>query len=111
MTIIVLGLSFGCQTVTSSTTKTENLSDAVSKEKEVKTADSHEHEAEGEVRRISLEDAKAVFDKGDAFFVDTRSKNAFENEHIKGAVNIPWKEIEERYEEIPKDKTIIVYCS
>ncbi len=122
VTIIGLGLLFGCQTASSSTTtKTEKNSDAVSKEKEVTkedlaaksadTADSHEHEAEGEARRISLEDAKAVFDKGDAIFIDTRSENAFANEHIKGAINIPWKEVEKRYKEIPKDKTIIVYCS
>ena len=109
---------FGCQTASSSSAAdSEKKTELATKEKEVKTevladqADSHDHDTEGDVKRISLDDAKTAFDKGEAVFIDTRSANAFANEHIKGAINIPWQEVEKRYKEIPKGKTIVVYCS
>ena len=64
-----------------------------------------------EARRISLEEAKAAFDKGNVVIVDTRDANAFKAEHIKGAINIPVGEFEKRYQELPPNKQIIVYCS
>lgn len=61
--------------------------------------------------RISLEEAKKAFDAGDAVFVDTRAASAYQDEHIKGAINIPAGEFETRYKEVPKDKKVIAYCS
>lgn len=64
-----------------------------------------------EAPRISLEDAKKDFDSGAAIFVDTRAESAFQNEHVKGAINIPAESFQTRYAEVPKDKKIIAYCS
>jgi 3-mercaptopyruvate sulfurtransferase SseA len=64
-----------------------------------------------EAARISLEDAKKDFDSGAAIFVDTRAESAYQNEHIKGAINIPAEAFQTRYKEVPKDKKIIAYCS
>lgn len=61
--------------------------------------------------RMTLEEAKKVFDAGKAFIIDTRPADAFKQEHIKGAVNITSEAVEARLSEIPKDKTIIAYCS
>ena len=61
--------------------------------------------------RISLEEAKADFDKKDAIFVDTRAEDAYKIEHIKDAINIPLGSPETRFKELPKDKKIIAYCS
>ncbi len=61
--------------------------------------------------RISLEEAKKDFDKGNVVFIDTRGEDSFKVEHVKGAVNIPVGEFESRYTEVPKDKKIIAYCS
>ena len=60
-----------------------------------------------EAPRISLADAKQAFDKGNAFIIDSRSTEAYKAEHIKGAVSS--MEVDQR--KLPKDKTIIVYCS
>ena len=51
--------------------------------------DGHDHDAEKKAERISLADAKKSFDAGEAVFVDTRGKAFFENEHVKGAINVP----------------------
>ena len=61
--------------------------------------------------RISLEEAKADFDKKDAIFVDTRAEDAYKIEHIKDAINIPLGSPETRFKELSKDKKIIAYCS
>jgi predicted sulfurtransferase len=61
--------------------------------------------------RIALEDAKKDFDDGKAIFVDTRAEIQYQQEHIKGAINIPAEAMETRYKEIPTDKKIIAYCS
>lgn len=61
--------------------------------------------------RISLEDAKKDYDKGNVLFIDTRAQSAYEIEHIKGAINIPVETIENRYKDVPKNKKVIAYCS
>jgi predicted sulfurtransferase len=71
------------------------------------TAAEHNDEAP----RISLEEAKKDFDKGNVVFVDTRAESAYKVEHIKGAINIPAESFATRYAEVPKDKKIIAYCS
>lgn len=64
-----------------------------------------------EAPRISLADAKKEFDAGTAIFVDTRAEVTYKTEHIKGAINIPAEAFQTRYNEVPKNKKIIAYCS
>jgi 3-mercaptopyruvate sulfurtransferase SseA len=61
--------------------------------------------------RISLADAKAAFDAGTAYIIDTRGESAYKEEHIKGAVNITAATLATKIKDIPKDKKLIVYCS
>lgn len=61
--------------------------------------------------RITLEEAKKDFDKGNVLFIDTRPAAAYNVEHIKGAINIPADAVEAHYSEIPKSKKVIAYCS
>jgi hypothetical protein len=42
--------------------------------------------------------------------VDVRTKQAYDEGHIAGAVSIPDPETEQRLAELPKDKLIIAYC-
>ena len=61
--------------------------------------------------RITLEEAKKAFDEGKAFIIDARAEEAYKTEHIKGSVNIRHDNLDAMLKQIPKDKTIIVYCS
>lgn len=63
----------------------------------------------GEVPRTDIEEAKASFDRGEALFVDLRSREAYERSHIPGAISVPIKELFHRYEEMPRDRKIIFY--
>lgn len=65
-----------------------------------------------EVPRLSREEVKERLDSGaNVVIVDVRSKEDFDEAHIKGAISIPLSEVEGRYAELSRDKEIIIYCS
>lgn len=45
-----------------------------------------------------------------ATLVDVRTDDEFRAGHVHGARNIPVHEIEQRLSEIPKDRTVVLYC-
>lgn len=63
----------------------------------------------------TLDDAKALFDSGEALFLDARPIEDFDYEHIKGAVYLYFEELDKLYEQvlagIDKARIIITYCS
>ena len=64
------------------------------------------------VPRISAEDAKKEYDAGNAIFVDSRGQAAFDVEHLPGAIVIPYTgTADQNFDQVPKGKKIIVYCS
>jgi 3-mercaptopyruvate sulfurtransferase SseA len=64
-----------------------------------------------EVPRVSLEDAKAAFDNGTAIFVDVRLSTSYQQEHIPGALSIPFAELKARIQELDPSQWIITYCT
>ena len=60
--------------------------------------------------RISPADAKVQIDGNKAKVFDVRDKNIYAQEHIKGAVNIPYTDAQTRVTEFPKTGDIILYC-
>ena len=62
-------------------------------------------------RRVSVQQAQDLAARGQAFFVDVRNQPAFDQGHIRGAKLIPLAEVAARTGELPRDKTIITYCS
>ena len=66
-----------------------------------------------EAPRISKEELKALMESGDVVIMDARSKAGWEfSDHkIKGAIRTPLDTIDEWLESIPKDKTLVIYCS
>ena len=62
-------------------------------------------------RRINVQQANDLAARGQAFFVDVRNQAAFDQGHIRGAKLIPLGEVAARTGELPRDKTIITYCS
>ena len=53
---------------------------------------------------------KKLENKENVFLLDVRTPEEFEEQRIKGSVNIPITELQERLNEIPKDKEIITIC-
>ena len=64
-----------------------------------------------EVKDISVDEAYNIVNSGqDYMILDVRTTGEFNEDHIEGAVLIPVLELENRLNELPKDKPIIVYC-
>lgn len=62
-------------------------------------------------RRITTNELKDLMDKGQAFVVDVRTEASYKAGRIKGAILIPHKVVASRIKELPRDKTIVTYCS
>jgi hypothetical protein len=61
------------------------------------------------VARITPAEARDLAEKGLAVIVDVRGEDSYRIGHIKGALWMP--DIASRTKELPRDKTIITYCS
>jgi hypothetical protein len=60
---------------------------------------------------VPLAEALALRDRGEAVLVDVRSREAYAEGHLPGAVNIPASQVEERAVEIRKmGRLPIFYC-
>ncbi len=68
----------------------------------------------GESLIIPFEDARKLFEAGDAVFLDARPASDYESGHIQGAKNLPWLEFDDYFDrivaELPENRTIITYC-
>lgn len=63
-----------------------------------------------EIMLISVDESYEFFYDEDYIFLDVRSLEEYKQVHIEGAILTPVSELEDRLDEIPKDKHIIVYC-
>lgn len=61
------------------------------------------------VPRITPVEAHDAFEKGKAIIIDVRSESSYRIGHIQGALWMP--DVASRIKELPRDKTIITYCS
>ncbi len=65
----------------------------------------------GEVERITIDELKDLLDsQADVVVVDVRSENTYASGHIPGAISMTYpEEIRSRHEELPTDKTLVLY--
>jgi predicted sulfurtransferase len=62
-------------------------------------------------RRVTVNEAKELLDKGKAVVIDVRNQASYDQGHVRSAKLIPAAEILNHVDELPRDKTIITYCS
>lgn len=70
-------------------------------------------QTESQVPRITVSDAKAAVDSGQALLVDVRSAEAYAAAHAAGAVSIPLINFENNVNSLSLEKSrwIITYCT
>jgi rhodanese-related sulfurtransferase len=63
--------------------------------------------------RISVADAKALFDRGDAVFLDTRSAESWgeADAQIPGSVRVPPDAVAGHLADVPRGRTVVTYCT
>ena len=97
--ILIIALSPLCTTQQS---KASQNSQARAEQSEIKYKD------------ITIKELKQMLDNNeDIILVDVRTEGEYMQGHLKGAINIPHYEIEDRYKEITldKNKKIVAICS
>jgi 3-mercaptopyruvate sulfurtransferase SseA len=62
-----------------------------------------------QVERVTLEDARAAFDQGNAIFLDVRAESSYAVSHIPTAISIPINELPARLGELDPAAWIIPY--
>ncbi len=64
-----------------------------------------------DVPGIKLKELKKLIDKkADIVIVDTQDEKIYEVSHIKGAINFPWAPTIKNPINLPRNKTLIIYC-
>lgn len=63
------------------------------------------------VPRVTVNELAEALKEGRAVALDVRPAEAFEEEHVKGAVGIPEDEVVARAGELPREKLVVAYCA
>lgn len=65
-------------------------------------------------RRIDPKGARAVRQAHAALFVDTRDRKDYDERHIPGAINLPYRDFHAAYpgvrDRLPKNARLLIYC-
>ena len=67
-----------------------------------------------EATRVTVDEVKQRIDRGEQFtFIDTRNPKAWGEAKTKlpGAIRVPAEEVEQHLNEIPRDRSVITYCT
>lgn len=62
-------------------------------------------------RRVTIDELETMMKDGSAIVIDVRNQAAYDQGHIPGSRLIPAGEIANRISELPRDKTVVTYCS
>ncbi len=62
-----------------------------------------------DIPEIDIHEAKKRIDKG-AVLVDVREQNEFDELRIPGSILVPLSEFQTRFDELPKDKELVMQC-
>jgi rhodanese-related sulfurtransferase len=67
-----------------------------------------------EIKRITIDEVKERMDRGEPpLFIDTRNPNDWGESDLKlpGALRIHFSELEQRLDELPRNRLIVTYCT
>ena len=67
-----------------------------------------------EPSKLTVDEVTRRIDAGERiFFLDTRAPEAWEKSDVKisGAIRVPPNEVEQHLAEIPRDATLVTYCT
>ena len=66
------------------------------------------------LHRITVDEVKNRMDEGESIlFIDTRNSHAWSESDVKlrEALRIHYSELDQHLEELPRDRTIVTYCT
>lgn len=106
---MVLALAAAAAVLLGACKATDTAGNTSAKSKSAPSVTTEVH-ADG-VRRVSAAELQAMLEDGSAVVYDTRPKSSYDTEHIKGSLSMPYDEVANRAGELPRDKTLVFYCT
>jgi rhodanese-related sulfurtransferase len=71
-------------------------------------------DAAGQSLVVSLTEARRLFENDAALFIDARPEDLYAEGHIRGALNLPWQEVDRFFADLSdrlgSEKPLITYC-
>jgi rhodanese-related sulfurtransferase len=67
-----------------------------------------------EATRITVDEVRERIDRGEQFtFVDSRNPTAWaeSDKKLPNAIRVPADQLEQHLDEIPRDRTVVTYCT
>jgi rhodanese-related sulfurtransferase len=62
--------------------------------------------------RVSIDEFRKLYEKGDVLVLDVRSAEAYRNGHIPGALSVPLDSVDGKTAELRSERRpIVTYCS
>ena len=62
-------------------------------------------------RRITAEELHKLWEKDEVLIIDTRPESTYKQEHIKGSISVPVGSLASKFDQLPKGKMIVAYCT
>jgi len=108
--VILISITLACNTTSPQTAPTQSV---VSTLELPQGQDNNLPQTEAGVPRVTVEDAKAALDNGEAILVDVRAPDFFADGHAAGAISIPLGLIESNPSglDLDKEQWVITYCT
>ncbi|MFW6296031.1 MAG: rhodanese-like domain-containing protein [Halothece sp.] len=66
---------------------------------------------EGYYTLKNISDLKKKMNDKSVFLIDVREPSEYQSSHIPEAVNIPIRELSQHLDEIPQDRSVLLYCT
>jgi len=70
-----------------------------------------QYDSPDQIPRVTTDEAYQAMINGEAILLDTRSATEFNAQHISGAINLPYNEVEARLGELDTEAWYITYCT
>lgn len=65
-----------------------------------------------EVPRITIDELKAMLSSArNVLVIDTRDPKTYATAHIRGAINVPYNQVEAIAPQLPRNAKIVLYCA
>jgi hypothetical protein len=61
------------------------------------------------IARVSVEEARAAYEQGEAVFLDVRNQESYAESHVPGAILMAESEVGQRLGELDPEKWVITY--
>ena len=63
------------------------------------------------VPRISVQETDGLMKQGQALLVDVRSQASYDKAHAAGALSLPEAQVDARYNDLPSETLLVLYCT